>query len=121
MVENQTKEKELYFNPRPRKEGDVCVYVIIFVTSHFNPRPRKEGDIEKTTQEENVKYFNPRPRKEGDITTDEELMCELKFQSTPSQRGRQVALFVPVFPIVYFNPRPRKEGDRWRCSFQYFP
>ncbi len=89
MVENQTKEKELYFNPRPRKEGDVCVYVIIFVTSHFNPRPRKEGDI----------------------TTDEELMCELKFQSTPSQRGRQVALFVPVFPIVYFNPRPRKEGD----------
>ena len=35
-----------YFNPRPRKEGDVQYEKKIFHNQYFNPRPRKEGDQE---------------------------------------------------------------------------
>ena len=33
------------------------------------------------------------------------------FQSTPSQRGRQVSLCHRQHSLYHFNPRPRKEGD----------
>ena len=35
----------LYFNPRPREEGDTVNKTIRVQTSNFNPRPREEGDI----------------------------------------------------------------------------
>ena len=38
-----------------------------------------------------------------------------KFQSTPSQRGRQQPFFSVSF-LTYFNPRPRKEGDPLKSS-----
>ncbi len=36
---------------------------------YFNPRPRKEGDTKKDRQRKILSYFNPRPRKEGDPQT----------------------------------------------------
>ena len=33
-----------YFNPLPRKEGDVYLYCDTDESVHFNPLPRKEGD-----------------------------------------------------------------------------
>ena len=33
-----------YFNPLPRKEGDVFAASQIYTMLHFNPLPRKEGD-----------------------------------------------------------------------------
>ena len=67
-VENYQRIKDLNFNPRPRKEGDV-------VTIAF----RKLGF-----------HFNPRPRKEGDISTFLRRYSKISFQSTPSQRGRRI-------------------------------
>ena len=37
----------------------------------------------------------------------------LRFQSTPSQRGRLTPPIRTIAPL-YFNPRPRKEGDLYR-------
>ena len=34
----------IYFNPRPRKEGDPCLCENCVIVLYFNPRPRKEGD-----------------------------------------------------------------------------
>ena len=34
----------LYFNPRPREEGDLALAVIKSSDIDFNPRPREEGD-----------------------------------------------------------------------------
>ena len=34
----------VYFNPRPRKEGDSFHCLYYNVPLYFNPRPRKEGD-----------------------------------------------------------------------------
>ncbi len=34
----------LYFNPRPREEGDAEADKRRNITYHFNPRPREEGD-----------------------------------------------------------------------------
>ena len=34
----------IYFNPRPREEGDKVIFPFSSVTAHFNPRPREEGD-----------------------------------------------------------------------------
>ena len=55
-----------YFNPRPRKEGDIAVLVKDVADFDFNPRPRKEGDAPVTVSVSLTVYFNPRPRKEGD-------------------------------------------------------
>ena len=34
----------MYFNPRPREEGDWSALRLLFSLAYFNPRPRKEGD-----------------------------------------------------------------------------
>ena len=34
----------IYFNPRPRKEGDNIIIFAFANIRDFNPRPRKEGD-----------------------------------------------------------------------------
>ena len=43
---NKTPKNHHYFNPRPRKEGDMVVGVIRAERLYFNPRPRKEGDFD---------------------------------------------------------------------------
>ena len=35
----------IYFNPRPRKEGDKVGCLFKRHRTYFNPRPRKEGDV----------------------------------------------------------------------------
>ena len=35
----------MYFNPRPREEGDDWSGVTPLLDMHFNPRPREEGDL----------------------------------------------------------------------------
>ena len=35
----------VYFNPRPREEGDHITAVFLFDFRYFNPRPREEGDL----------------------------------------------------------------------------
>ena len=36
--------QELYFNPRPREEGDSFKNPLPILPRYFNPRPREEGD-----------------------------------------------------------------------------
>ena len=96
----------LYFNPRPRKEGDTFGEASKSQANHFNPRPRKEGDmIDSEIAERTSRYFNPRPRKEGDT---DYILCLTDDKN--------------------FNPRPRKEGDNkclnksnHLCLFQSTP
>ena len=78
----------LYFNPRPREEGDRNALLSCPVRDDFNPRPREEGDRGAFFINGDENDFNPRPREEGDDT---------------------VRYAVPV--LLYFNPRPREEGD----------
>ena len=59
----------LYFNPRPREEGDKLAQVINLAVDYFNPRPREEGDAGLTNDKRKFWYFNPRPREEGDFST----------------------------------------------------
>ncbi len=40
----------MYFNPLPRKEGDIYVILAGLENCYFNPLPRKEGD--------NFNYFD---------------------------------------------------------------
>ena len=79
----------VYFNPRPREEGDPChifrAYCPMKISIHalvkratgwnnqmltsitdFNPRPREEGDMRIYAVAKGIFYFNPRPREEGD-------------------------------------------------------
>ena len=56
----------LYFNPRPREEGDKVVISTSSCALNFNPRPREEGDQVSLAIKVYGKYFNPRPREEGD-------------------------------------------------------
>ena len=34
----------IYFNPRPREEGDTTIWLLHLRKRYFNPRPREEGD-----------------------------------------------------------------------------
>ena len=73
-----------YFNPRPRKEGDLGVEGNTGYSYDFNPRPRKEGDGKMLDNYVTVEDFNPRPRKEGDDTGIRDTSLYFRFQSTPS-------------------------------------
>ena len=73
-----------YFNPRPRKEGDLSSLNKRDEDEHFNPRPRKEGDTLAKPIGSINHYFNPRPRKEGDATIRVGCTLQTLFQSTPS-------------------------------------
>ena len=44
-LENVYNNKPIYFNPRPREEGDEQIFRSLFYSIDFNPRPREEGDL----------------------------------------------------------------------------
>ena len=77
---------------------------------YFNPRPREEGDVAHTGTVSDVGNFNPRPREEGDLgipnsdTTKRISIHALVKRATIRQQIHRKAW-------IYFNPRPREEGD----------
>ena len=101
----------VYFNPRPREEGDILIssttFCFILISIHALVK-RATSDYTHGCQTADISihalvkratllvsistfvtgYFNPRPREEGD-------------------RIRTVCLRLRK----YFNPRPREEGD----------
>ena len=100
----------LYFNPRPREEGDAFITDVEYVnnisihalvkraTTQLPTRLRCVGIsihalVKRATSVKHhlsipCNYFNPRPREEGDtLNSDLTIRCS------------------------YFNPRPREEGD----------
>ena len=91
--------KNCYFNPRPRKEGDSTNNRFIGSVNHFNPRPRKEGDIDFDC----VAHFNGRfqstPSQRGRLLQVRQAVILLQFQSTPSQRGRPNTVYPKGFMI----------------------
>ena len=40
----------VYFNPRPREEGDYGRLQAYTQQLHFNPRPREEGDLQRSVK-----------------------------------------------------------------------
>ena len=74
----------VYFNPRPREEGDKENYAFNLSGLYFNPRPREEGDGIKKYTDEQSWHFNPRPREEGDSHNPIIIFILVKFQSTPA-------------------------------------
>ena len=73
----------VYFNPRPREEGDRVDLQAYCDLYDFNPRPREEGDVIGSLPLLSTRDFNPRPREEGDGIAQDKNRKHL-FQSTPS-------------------------------------
>ena len=123
---------ERHFNPRPRKEGDRSRFVVSEFGMPFQSTPSQRGRpateiadmmiagisihalakratrIEKRLIEMQ-KNFNPRPRKEGDHSDRLGHNVLLEFQSTPSQRGRQLPVTV-VHRNAKFQSTPSQRG-----------
>ena len=74
----------LYFNPRPREEGDKSRSKKLSRSGNFNPRPREEGDQILSRLPLLQSDFNPRPREEGDAHPRKRNFYKILFQSTPS-------------------------------------
>ena len=53
--------RTIYFNPRPREEGDLALCVYRLPTRYFNPRPREEGDPSVMSCVEVVPVFQSTP------------------------------------------------------------
>ena len=77
-------ERHIYFNPRPREEGDFIYPVHDISCQNFNPRPREEGDRIEDVGSRPLAHFNPRPREEGDYIVLQRRENRQLFQSTPS-------------------------------------
>ena len=58
------------------------------VYRYFNPRPRKEGDITPFLYKYSTKGFQSTPSQRGRLQLISKMFHEDQFQSTPSQRGR---------------------------------
>ena len=57
-----------YFNPRPRKEGDISNSSFLFLAVHISIHALvKRATIVSYPFSFLTFYFNPRPRKEGDL------------------------------------------------------
>ena len=100
------------FNPRPRKEGDPVLMLLMMIMrisihalvkratkilsywftflSYFNPRPRKEGDICLFCTNKLTLSFQSTPSWRGRPQSTSTMMSAKIFQSTPSWRGRQI-------------------------------
>ncbi len=115
------------------KRATLTVYPCHFLKIYFNPRPRKEGDTNNTSNFSNYKPFQSTPSQRGRRVKIAVRVVRHTFQSTPSQRGRHIdnetrskkGDFNPrprkegdchfafcKLPNIHFNPRPRKEGDK---------
>ena len=44
----------------------MMIFVLYLLMVYFNPRPREEGDYSRKHNERDQQHFNPRPREEGD-------------------------------------------------------
>ena len=103
---------EVYFNPRPRKEGDLFNAHCLQHSSYFNPRPRKEGDQGCLRGYYSASHFNPRPRKEGDLQSLIKRLMITAISIHALVKRATEPLHNVSESYMYFNPRPRKEGDR---------
>ena len=83
-TDRQTAKLFVYFNPRPREEGDIRIRTRFYLKHDFNPRPREEGDAVAHTGTVSDVDFNPRPREEGDFAGVDFYFRYRVFQSTPS-------------------------------------
>ena len=121
-----------YFNPLPRKEGDLDSgsYVGSGTISIHSLVKRETIDwltsgaiilisIHSLVKRETVAIctswhlkanFNPLPRKEGDFLTSLPFLSRFDFNPLPRKEGDNRERRIYVCPAD-FNPLPRKEGD----------
>ena len=131
----------LYFNPRPREEGDLQYITILHWIQYFNPRPREEGDTDPTMIYFVCKAISIHALVKRATSCTFPIMPLQVFQSTPSWRGRHAIycnvnnpFFISIHALVkratksrykgmrklrYFNPRPREEGDHQVCGVSH--
>ena len=81
------------------------------VLIYFNPRPRKEGDTDTYRSTCLALRISIHALAKRATTYTNHYPLQKSFQSTPSQRGRRTVLHSKQPCKIYFNPRPRKEGD----------
>ena len=127
-----TSTQKRNFNPRPRKEGDLrqpltschnrrisihalakrATNVILDfpeiqnISIHALAKRATDQSVYCTPNNYN---FNPRPRKEGDGSIFAPTNIIQRFQSTPSQRGRQVVR-LNFFSVLVFQSTPSQRG-----------
>ena len=101
----------LYFNPRPREEGDICSFMYCLTTPVISIHALvKRATPFQRFVKFNVTYFNPRPREEGDLLSFPLPLALHDFNPRPREEGDH--LYVLIGSLFFnFNPRPREEGD----------
>ena len=74
----------LYFNPRPREEGDAVEGYVFSSDSISIHALVKRATLVSLSILYRAFDFNPRPREEGDVFNDNFHNPTVSFQSTPS-------------------------------------
>ena len=119
------------FYPRPHMEGDITVYVPLWMSTDFYPRPHMEGDAlgsaindvmeisthaltwRATVPQQNSFYLNshfyPRPHMEGDLCQVHGSTTPRRFLPTPPHGGRLVEDIALLIPLG-FLPTPSHGG-----------
>ena len=122
-----------YFNPLPRKEGDLIAihlawWLLISIHSLVKRETSVKGEFvmtDKISIHSLVKRetpfwyssawialdFNPLPRKEGDIVTSKNANPDGEISIHSLVKRETTADFWQVTRCTDFNPLPRKEGD----------
>ena len=123
----------MYFNPRPREEGDEFISAdyksrnpisihalvkratIIFGNSihtcrNFNPRPREEGDYLLRHLRKSQIISIHALVKRATFSTSTFVINALDFNPRPREEG-DLSVKASSQISNYFNPRPREEGD----------
>ena len=103
------KGEKLYFNPRPRKEGDTFELELrileVDISIHALAKRATKSVI---GFRQNVGLFQSTPSQRGRPPVGLSNSNQIIFQSTPSQRGRPTQYFIlKIFPRFQSTPSQR--------------
>ena len=124
--------RRVYFNPRPREEGDafitdveyinnISIHALVKRATTYRPSSKSaqfisiHALVKRATNNgviiyNNYLHFNPRPREEGDSSRILQMDNIRHFNPRPREEG-DIFLVTFLGIVCYFNPRPREEGD----------
>ena len=108
------------FQSTPHKECDLSLFDFVARRTYFNPRTHKECDLNHCNTLRRTCYFNPRTHKECDAFPIALPNCQEIFQSTHSQRVRQIIVFCSLFIEKFQSTHSQRVRLQYsNCSIIY--
>ena len=101
----------IYFNPRPRKEGDLSVHGLCNSVTQFQSTPSQRGRRDSKHTEKVSGYISIHALAKRATRMPQSVDVRYLISIHALAKRATYGTKYSAVAICYFNPRPRKEGD----------